>query len=181
MGRPVTVGHVVRAHGVRGDVVIHRYGETAGVLARGAEVELKKGGLQLVLTIHEARPYQQDWLVSFEGMTDRNEAQALAGGTLYVDSEILPPLEEGIYYDFQLVGLQVVTVDGEGLGRVEDILETGAHDVIVVRGPRGEVLLPSVEQVVREVDLEEGRMFVDPPPGLIPEDDEGKDRTTEAS
>jgi 16S rRNA processing protein RimM len=114
-------------------------------------------------------------------MADRNEAQALAGSTLYVDSETLPPLEEGVYYGFQLIGLRVATVGGEELGRIEDILETGAHDVIVVRGPRGEVLLPSVEQVVREVDLEQGRVIVDPPPGLLPEEGDEKGRTTEAS
>lgn len=164
----MTVGHVVRAHGIRGDVIIRRYGDTTEVLSRGAEVELRKGGLTLRLTVHAARPHRQDWLVSFEGMADRNEAEALAGGTLYVDSETLPPLEEGVYYDYQLIGLRVETVDGGGLGQVEDILDTGAHDVIVVRGPRGEVLLPSTGEVVREVDLENGRMVVDPPPGLIP-------------
>jgi 16S rRNA processing protein RimM len=76
------------------------------------------------------------------------------------------PLEEGEYYHFQLIGVRVETEDGEWLGQVAKVLETRAHDVYVVRGPRGEVLLPAVDELVLELDLESKRMVVHLLPGM---------------
>jgi 16S rRNA processing protein RimM len=150
-------------------VIIRRYGDSAEVLARGAEIELRKGNRRERVTVNDARPYKANWLVSFAEAMSREEAASWAGAALFVDAGTLPPLEDGVYYEFEMIGLDVVTVDGEALGRVEEIVETGANDVIVVRGPKGEVLLPSLEAVVRKVDLEMGCITVDPPPGLLPE------------
>ena len=70
------------------------------------------------------------------------------------------PLEEGEYYHFQLTGLRVETEDGQWLGQLAEVLSTGANDVYVVRGPRGELLLPAVDEVVLELDLASKRMVV---------------------
>ena len=169
MGNRVTVGRVIRPHGVKGDVVVRRFGEGEEVLAQGAELTCRQGEREFTLTVSESRPYKKDWLVSFKNMGDRNEAEALTGTELFVDAKALPPLPEGTYYNYQLMGLKVVTVRGESLGRVEDILETGARDVIVVHGDRGEVLLPSIPQVIRRIDLEAGIIEVELLPGLLPE------------
>jgi 16S rRNA processing protein RimM len=109
--------------------------------------------------------------VVFEGVASRTEAEALSGTTLRVGADRLPPLPEDTYYTFQLEGLTVRTTDGEVLGRIDDVLETGANPVLVVRGAGGETLIPSVGQVVREVDLEAGTMTVELIPGLVPERD----------
>jgi len=77
------------------------------------------------------------------------------------------PLEEGEYYDFQLSNVRVEMENGEWLGQVVEVLETGANDVYVVRGPRGEVLLPAVREVILEIDLESRRMLVRPLPGML--------------
>jgi 16S rRNA processing protein RimM len=77
------------------------------------------------------------------------------------------PLEEGEYYHFQLEGMDVVTETGEWLGRVGEVLRGGAHDVYLVRGPRGEILLPAVEDVILELDLEARKMTVHLLPGLV--------------
>ena len=107
--------------------------------------------------------------------TATNEAEALAGAELFVDAEALCPLPEGVFYNYQLIGLKVVSARGETLGRVEDIVETGARDVIVVHGDRGEVLLPSIPQVIRRVDLEAGIIEVELLPGLLPETEENEE------
>jgi 16S rRNA processing protein RimM len=85
---------------------------------------------------------------------------------MYVDSDHLPVLEAGTYYQFQLIGMTVRTEEGTELGRIANILETGARDVYVVSGRRGEILLPAIEEVVREVDLAAGVMTVRLLPGL---------------
>jgi len=81
------------------------------------------------------------------------------------------PLEEGEYYHFQLIGVRVEMENGEWLGQVVDVLATGANDVYVVRGPWGEVLLPAVDDVVLELDLELKRMVVHLLPGMLAGDE----------
>lgn len=70
------------------------------------------------------------------------------------------PLEEDEYYLYQIVGLAAWTLQGEYLGRVREVLITGANDVFIVRGPKGEILLPAIEEVIQEIDLEAGRLTV---------------------
>ena len=103
------------------------------------------------------------------GIEDREAAAELRGRLLAIAESELEPLPEGQYYRFQLIGLAVVSTDGEELGRVTEVLSTGANDVYVVRGDRGELLLPATDEVVREIDLEGGRMFVEALPGLLPQ------------
>jgi len=80
-------------------------------------------------------------------------------------------LDEGEYYLFQLVGLTAVTEEGRELGRVKEVLQTGANDVYVVDTPRGELLLPAIQDVVKDVELAAGRLVVHLLPGLMPGED----------
>jgi 16S rRNA processing protein RimM len=153
MGRLIEVGRILRPHGVRGEVLVERFGESADLLQPGSELQGRKGALELTLTVETAKQHTRNWIVVFEGVASRTEAEALSGTT------------------FQLEGLTVRTTDGEVLGRIDDVLETGANPVLVVRGAGGETLIPSVGQVVREVDLEAGTMTVELIPGLVPERD----------
>jgi len=109
-------------------------------------------------------------LLKLGGCDDRNAAEGLRGLLVQVPVDDAVPLEEGEYYHFQIVGLRVETDAGELLGRVVEVLETGANDVYVVRGPRGEVLLPAVESVVDVLDPAAGRMVVHLLPGMLEED-----------
>ena len=84
----------------------------------------------------------------------------MAGELLTIPSNAVPPLPEGEYFHFQLMGLEVFTEEGEDLGRISDILVTGSNDVYVVSGQSGDLLIPAVAQVVRVVDLERGTMTV---------------------
>lgn len=172
VSREVTVGRLVRAHGIRGEVVVKRYGEAEEVLAAGASLRGKKGNHALALVVSASRPHKREWIVKFKGIDTRTEAEALAGVELFLDAEELPPLEEGTYYEFQLMGLHVVTDTGEALGTLEEVIATGARDIYVVRGPRGEVLLPAIPQVIHRVDVPGGTMVVTPLPGLLPETEE---------
>jgi 16S rRNA processing protein RimM len=169
MGRLIEVGRILRPHGVQGEVVVRRFGESETVLRPGSTIHGRKGPLEMTLTVGAAKRHKKEWIVVFEGVDSRLEAEALAGTTLLVEADRLPPLPEGTYYNFELEGLTVRTAAGEILGRIEEVLETGANPVLVVRGERGESLIPSVEQVIRDVDLEAGVMTVDLIPGLIPE------------
>lgn len=166
MERPVEVGRIVRPHGIRGEVIVRRYGETPGLLEPGSSLQVGETHVR----VRAARPHQQFWIVSFEGVTDRTAAETLAGAALRVEADRLPPLPEDAYYNFQLIGMRVRTVGGEDLGILEEILETGAQDVYVVRGKGREILLPALREVIRGVDVAAGTMTVEPLPGLLDEE-----------
>jgi 16S rRNA processing protein RimM len=113
------------------------------------------------------RLHQGRVLLKLEGCDDRTAAEALRGAFVQVPIEEAIPLDEGEYYEHQIVGLAVWTAKGEALGEVVEILYTGANDVYVVRGlDRSEILIPAIAGVILKVDLEAGRLVVELPEGL---------------
>lgn len=111
--------------------------------------------------------HRNDLLLKLSGCDDRTQAEALQGQLVQMNLQDAAPLGPNEYYTFQLIGIKVVTLEGEELGTLDEILETGANDVYVVHGPRGEILLPARIEVVRQVDLEHGVMTVYLMPGLV--------------
>ncbi|MEV4120328.1 ribosome maturation factor RimM [Micromonospora sp. NPDC049645] len=121
------------------------------------------------LTIEDARFHQGRMLVAFDGILDRDTAEALRGTLLVVDSaDVAPPDDPEEFHDHQLVGLAVVTPAGERLGEVARIDHAPSSDLLVLRRPEGRTaLIPFVRAIVPEVDLAGGRVIVDPPAGLL--------------
>ncbi|MFY1690718.1 ribosome maturation factor RimM [Plantactinospora sp. WMMB782] len=184
----LTVGRIGRPHGIRGEVTVEvRTDEPETRFAVGtvlrtdpaaaagrppAPVDGAPGELFRVpdrLTVEAARWHQGRLLVSFDGVYDRDVAEALRGTLLVVDSaELSPPDDPDEFNDHQLVGLAVVTPAGESLGEVARIDHAPASDLLVLRRPEGRTaLIPFVRAIVPEVDLAAGRVVVDAPPGLL--------------
>ncbi len=107
--------------------------------------------------------------VKFVGVDNREQAAELRGLYLQAPESSLDPPGDGTFYHFQLIGLRVVTTSGDDLGEITDIITTGANEVFVVREKRRELLIPAIEDVVREVDVEGGRMVIEAIPGLLPD------------
>lgn len=105
-------------------------------------------------------------VLKLRGVDSIQQAESLRGQLLEVPEGEAVDLPAGHYFWHQILGLQVVTQDGVPLGRVEDILQTGSNDVYVVRGQRGELLIPAIKQVVKSVDLSDGILSVELIPGL---------------
>jgi 16S rRNA processing protein RimM len=99
-------------------------------------------------------------LLVLDGIGDRTTAQRWAGADVFVDRESLLR-DADTYFDFELVGLEVVARDGAPLGRITEVIGTGANDVLVVDGERGEVLIPAITNAVLHVDIRAGRVTVD--------------------
>ncbi len=100
-------------------------------------------------------------ILKLEGCADRNSAEKHRGELVQIPLEEAVPLSEDEYYIYQIVGLEVWTREGEHLGRVSEVLFTGANEVYVVEGERGEILVPAIEDVIKEVDLEGGRLIIE--------------------
>jgi 16S rRNA processing protein RimM len=166
--RWVPVGKIGRAHGVHGVVRVIAYGETLSSRTKGDKLYLRpSGGAVRELTLDTLTWHQRAWLAHFVGFTSREATQELTGQELFLPEDQLPQLEEGEYYHYQLIGLKVETVDGSFLGLLREILPAGSHDVYVVEHDGKEILIPATEQVVLAIDLQEGRMRVALPEGLI--------------
>jgi 16S rRNA processing protein RimM len=117
------------------------------------------------------RFHKEMLLLRLGGCDDRNAADALRGMLVQIPVEEAVPLEEGEYYHHQLADVRVETEGGEWLGQLTEVLETGANDVYVVHGPQGEILLPAVKDVIREIDLESKHMIVRLLPGMLSRDE----------
>ncbi|MCW2674294.1 MAG: rRNA processing protein RimM [Frankiales bacterium] len=160
------MGRIGRPQGVKGEVTVEvRTDDPDDRFADGAVLTTETG----TLTVESSR-YQGKYLViAFEGVHDRNAAEALRDTLVHVDRSELPQLEDDDdFYDTQLVGLVAVLLDGEPLGTVDDVLHLPGGDVLSVRREgAAEVLVPFVRAIVPTVDLAAGRLVVDPPEGLL--------------
>jgi 16S rRNA processing protein RimM len=160
----VAVGRVLGPWGLRGDVKVEPLTDFPQRFAAGGRV--CAGGVSYV--IERGRWQRGHVFLKLAGIDSANAAEALRQQLLEVPEDELRPLGEGQYYHFQILGLEVRTTAGEVLGRVEQIISTGSNDVFVVRGPRGEVLIPAVDDVVKSVDPAAGRIEVEVVEGLLP-------------
>ncbi len=173
----VVIGRIGRPHGIRGEVTVEtRTDEPDERFAPGA-VLLVDGPVQQ-LVVDRMHWHSGRLLVTFEGVVDRNDAEALRGLILEVERpDDATPENPEEYYDSALTGCTVVTVDGELVGTVAEVAHLPAQDLLVVTGSRGEVLVPFVTEIVPEVDLAARRIVIDPPAGLLDADtpDDGDD------
>ncbi|MER5353860.1 ribosome maturation factor RimM [Kitasatospora sp. NPDC002551] len=171
----LVVGKIGRAHGIRGDVSVE-------VRTDEPELRLGPGAVLLTdpasagpLTVESGKVHSGRLLLRFAGVKDRNAAEALRGTILIaeVDPEERPDDPEE-YYDHQLIGLDVVLLDGTPVGELTEVVHLPYQDLLTVKKPDGtEVLVPFVSRIVPTVDLENQRAVIDPPAGLIdPEDAE---------
>ena len=164
MTRPdwIEVGRIVRAHGLRGEVRIVPSTDNPERFAQGSVVYVGPPGGELrSIEVTGIRGEATLPIVAFVGLQTRGDAEALRGLVLWVPGAELPALEEGEFYPFELEGLDVRTPAGVAIGRVEELLDAPANEVLVVRMVDGrQVLLPFVEAAVPEVDVEEGYLVV---------------------
>jgi len=167
-GPTVVVGHVTRAHGIRGEVAVEIRSDNEERFAAGTHVFLTSGRR---LTIARAQRNGARLLVAFEGVVDRSGAEALRGEVLVVPESWLPELPDGEYWPFQLEGCEVVTESGRALGAVSQVIANPAHDLWVAPAADGtETLVPAIRDVVVDVDLAERRILVRDVPGLTAPD-----------
>ena len=165
----LTVGRIGKPQGIRGEVTVE-------VRTDAPEVRFAVGAVLHTdpeergpLTVESTRDQNGRLVIAFEGVPDRNAAEQLRNTMLLVDAADVPPSDDpDEFHDTQLMGLRADLVDGSALGEVTDVLHLPHGDVLVVRRQEGaEVLVPFVKAIVPDVDVEGGRLVVDPPEGLL--------------
>lgn len=160
----VVIGRVQKPFGVRGEIRVQAYTETFEAFEKSEWLLIKDSRLN----IKQIRIHKGSVLVLFDGIETPEQASAYSGQLVRTLQRNLPAKDEDEYYYFELIGLNVFICNGGLLGRITGIMPTGANDVLVVFGDAGEILIPFIDEVVIEIDLNAGKMVIDPMEGLIP-------------
>jgi 16S rRNA processing protein RimM len=164
----VLVGRIARTHGIRGQVIVAP--ETDFVeerFAAGATLWTRSARGDEALTIGSVRVQNGRPVIGFDGFATIEDAERLAGLELRVPEDTLLPLQPGTFYQHQLVGCIVETVDGERVGPVTRVSGGAAGSLLVVDGQRGEVLIPMAAAICVEIDVAARKVRIDPPEGLL--------------
>lgn len=165
----IVVGVVTKAHGVRGEVTVENRSDNPDRWVSGAVVFTEDGR---TLTVATLRPHGGRLLVTFDGVEDRTQAEALRGRALVVPRSWLPELPAGQWWPDQIEGCEVLTDAGRALGRVTEVIPNPANDLWVAVDDEGvETLVPALADLLLDVDVEQKRILVRDVPGLTaPED-----------
>ncbi|MBW8009731.1 MAG: 16S rRNA processing protein RimM [Chloroflexi bacterium] len=171
-GKPdfLAVGKLHRPHGLHGEILMGIQTDFPERLQPEGTVFI--GDEKEPITIRSSRPHSKGLLISFNDYESRDQVAELRNQMVFVRTADRPPLPEGVYYHHQLIGLQVITDQGKELGVLAEILETGANDVYLVRVKGGkDILLPAIDEVIKHIDLQSGKVLVHLIPGLLPNQD----------
>jgi len=164
----ISIGRVVRTQGIRGQIKVILYSGPCHDRPELKEVWLGQvEGTASRMRISEAKAHKKALVIKLEGIDSIDEAHELVSSEVMVPRSSLAALPEGEYYWFQLIGLKVLDEKGRSYGSIREIIETGSNDVYVARQGEEEFLIPATEDVIRNIDLEEGIIVIEPLPGLF--------------
>jgi 16S rRNA processing protein RimM len=164
----ITIGKIAKPVGLKGEVKVvpwtdfpERFAKLRRIFAQ------KEGEPEIELEIVRARGHSRAILLQFAGICTLDAADRLREAELFIPRQEAMPLPEGTYYTFELIGLEVVTEEGERVGRLSDVWSMPAQDVYVVEREGKEILVPALRSIIRDVDLPRQRMTVNLPDGLL--------------
>jgi 16S rRNA processing protein RimM len=157
---PICVGHIVGVQGLKGGVKIYSDTSPRENILSYSPWQIKTGD-QLTTVEVTGRLQGKNVIAQLAGVEDRDQATGLIGSKIYILPGQLPKLGQGEYYWKDLIGLEVESLESEPLGTVESMMETGANDVMVLRGDRQRLIPFVMDAIVREIDLPNKRIVVD--------------------
>ncbi|WP_108669720.1 ribosome maturation factor RimM [Peribacillus acanthi] len=167
------VGKIVNTHGIKGEIRVisktdfadERY-KPGNKIFIFSDDQGKQAPIEVTIASH--RQHKNFDLLTFEGFYNVNEVEKFKNSLLKVPESFLGELEEGEYYFHEIIGCSVETTEGEELGKIKEILTPGANDVWVINGKNGkEILIPFIQDVVKNVDINSKKIIIDPMEGLL--------------
>lgn len=168
MTKYLEIGQIVNTFGIKGMVKIKPFTDDINRFDKLKKVYIKNKEGKKEYQIQEVKYHKNMVLMKLEGIDTVEQADLLRQSYLLVNRDDEEPLEEGVYYIVDLIGLEVCTDEGVLLGNVDDIFNTGSNDIYVVKDGKGkQILLPGIPDVIKNVDLESGKIIVHLIPGLM--------------
>lgn len=157
----ITVGRISGLFGVRGWVKIFSHTQPRDNILSYSPWYLEIDGKWMPYELADGQAHGKGVIAHLKGIDDRDQAAAFIGKDIAIQRAQLPPAEKGEFYWIDLEGLTVVTREGRELGQVDHLMETGANDVLVVKGERERLIPYIMDQVIVQVDTQAGRIVVD--------------------
>ena len=168
MTKYLEIGQIVNTFGIKGMVKVKPFTDNIERFSNLEKIYIKNKLGQTEYKIQEVKYHKNMVLIKFEGIENPEQADLLRNSYLIVDRETEEPLEPGRYYIVDMIGLDVFTDDNEYLGKLEDIYNTGSNDIYVVKNELGkQVLLPAIEDVIKNIDMDNKKVIVHLIPGLV--------------
>ncbi len=156
----IEIGHILGAHGIKGQVKVFSNTSPRKNIVTYSPWIIEQQGLKKTVDVSGAAQ-GKNIVAMIEGICDRDQAQALSGAKIFIKRSQLPQLSEGEFYWSQLIGLQVTTTDNIELGIIDYMMETGANDVMVVKGDRERLIPYIMDDVIKSIDLQNKLITVD--------------------
>lgn len=162
------VGAITQTHGIKGEVKVFPTTDNPNRFKRLKQVIVEYGKKREILEIESVKFFKQFVILKFKGYDSINDIEIMKGAKLLVDRENAVRLRKDEYFVADLIGLKVVTDEGEDFGELKDVLETGANDVYIIERADGtEVLVPAIKECILAVDMEAGQITIHVMEGLI--------------
>lgn len=155
------IGRIVRPHGLTGRMKVLSYLESQEVLDGLDRLYIGRGARNTsAFPVQAVQKGRGSFILKLGGIEDRDGVSELVGSSVWMPADAMVKLSDGEFYWHEIIGLEVVTIEGRTLGRIESVFPTGSNDVYVCRGAGGEILLPAIGDVVLDIDKDQGRMTV---------------------
>lgn len=168
LGKLFNIGKIINTHGVRGEVKIKRITDFEERFNVGETVYIKDEDTTIPLIIASHRIHKGFDLITFEGMDNINDVEKYKGHYLQIHEDQQTELGENEYYYHEIIGCTVYTTTDEKLGTIKEILAPGANDVWVLQRPgKKDAYIPYIESVVKSIDVQERKIFIEPMEGLL--------------
>ncbi len=168
MTKYLEIGIIVNTFGIKGMVKVKTFTDDIKKIKKLEKVYVGTETCKKEYQVEEVKEHKNVALIKFKGIDTVEQANLLRESSIIVDREDLDPLEEGTYYIVDMLGLEVYTDEGKLLGQLKDIFNTGSNDIYVVKNKLGkEILLPGIDEVIKEIDMDNKKVVVHIIPGLI--------------
>lgn len=164
----ISVAHITRPQGIRGEVIADLLTDFPERFSKLGAVTVRKASGELVtLQLQQSRPHKGRVVLKFSGIDDMNSAETLRGARVLITADQLVKLPKDSFYEFDLVDCEVITADGRLIGKVTGVQRFGAAPLLVVNDGEREHLIPLASSICTDVNIEQKRIVVDPPEGLL--------------
>jgi len=163
----VTIGKISRVRGLKGEMVVVPMTDEPQRFLKLEKVTIAKDEVCRQFPVEKAREFKDKVLLKLKQVDSPEQARELIGGYIEIEEDQLVRLPQGSYFIFEIVGLEVVTVEGERIGTVKEVISLPANDLYLVEGEERLYNIPAVKDVVKGIDLKEKRMIIEPMEGLF--------------
>jgi len=161
------IGTITKAHGLKGEVKIWSTSDTPEYYLNVENFWIERDSGISSISVLSMRLQDKIWITRFQDINTRNQAEELKGCRVLLEDDQIRPLEPGEFFQHQIIGCTIEDLHGTPLGKVTEILETGANHVYTVQGKEKEFLIPAIPAIIKNVDIEQKIIQIDPMSGLL--------------